>query len=125
MNPACKTIYYFAWYPLGAGLTMLLVPQWPLQLLGFPLEGLDWIRMLGVVTIMVAYYYFRLSQDGVLSFCRYSTQMRLLIPLVFSAMVLGFDLPPVYVALTFGDVLGGLWTWQALRSQGIAVFSRA
>ncbi len=125
MNAACRTIYWFSLYPLGAGLTMILVPQLPLQLFGFPVEGLDWIRMLGVVTMVVGYYYWRLGRDEVLQFCRYSAQMRLSIPAVFVAMVLAFDMNPIYIALTAGDVLGGLWTWHALRQQQIPVFVRA
>ena len=122
MNPACKTIYYFAWYPLVCGLTMMLTPELPLKILGFEVAGLDWIRMLGVVTCIVAYYYWRLSQDNVLTFCRYSAQMRLSIPLVFLCLVTIFDMNPLYVALTAGDVAGGLWTWYALRKQGIPTF---
>ncbi len=125
MNPACRTIRLFSLYPLSAGLGMMLVPQLPLQIFGFPVEGLDWIRMLGVVTCIVAYYYWRLGSDEVLSFCRYSAQMRLSIPLVFVALVLAFDMNPLYIALTAGDFAGGLWTWQALRQQNIRVFAGA
>lgn len=123
MNPASKSIYYFALYPLSAGLTMMLAPQLPLQILNFPVEGLDWIRMLGVVTTIIAYYYWRLGREQVVIFCRYSAQMRLIIPLVFTALVLLFGMNPLYIALTAGDFLGGLWTWQALRQMNIAVFS--
>ncbi|MGJ8669486.1 MAG: hypothetical protein ACSHXK_08370 [Oceanococcus sp.] len=125
MHPACKTLYYFAWYPFFAGMTMMLVPALPLQIFNFPAEGLDWIRMLGVVTTIVSYYYWRLSKDNVVSFCRYSAQMRISIPLVFIALVLLFDMPPLYIALTAGDVAGGLWTAVVLRQNGMTVFARA
>lgn len=122
MNPACRTIFLFGFYPLFAGLSMILAPALPLQLLGWPIEGLDWIRMLGVVTMIVGYYYLRLGSSDVLAFCRFSAQARLLIPLAFVAMVFAFDMNPLYVALTAVDFLGGLWTWQALRKQNIPVF---
>ena len=125
MNPASKSIYYFALYPLSAGLAMMLAPALPLKILGFPVEGLDWIRMLGVVTVIIAYYYWRLGKDEILSFCRYSAQMRLTIPLVFIALVLSFGMNPLYIGLTAGDFLGGLWTWHALRQQNLPVFRRA
>lgn len=98
---------------------MIFVPELMLKILQFPIEGLDWIRMLGVVTTIVAYYYWRLAADGVELFARYSAQMRLFIPLVFVAMVLAFDMNPIYIALTAGDFAGGLWTWSALRKQGM------
>lgn len=125
MNPACKTIYWFSFYPLLAGLSMVLAPALPLQILGWPVEGLDWIRMLGVVTMIVGYYYYQLGSNNVLAFCRYSSQMRLLIPLAFVIMVLTFGMNPIYIALTLVDFLGGLWTWSALRKQGLPVFGSA
>ena len=124
MNPASKTIYYFAWYPFISGVSMMLMPAVPLQLFNFPIEGLDWIRMLGVVTTIISYYYWRLGKDEIISFCRYSAQMRLTIPLVFTALVVAFSMSPIYILLTAGDFLGGLWTWHALRGQGISVFGK-
>ncbi len=123
MNPACKTIYLFGFYPLLAGLSMILAPALPLQILGWPVEGLDWIRMLGVVTMIVGYYYIQLGRNDVLDFCRYSAQMRIIIPFVFTAMVLVFDMNPLYIALTAVDFLGGMWTATALRKQGMTVFA--
>lgn len=122
MNPACRTIYLFGFYPLLAGLSMIIAPALPLQLLGWPIEGLDWIRMLGVVTMIVGYYYLQLGRNDVLTFCKYSAQMRLLIPVVFTGMVFAFGMNPLYIALTAVDFLGGVWTWQALRKQNIPVF---
>ena len=122
MNPACRTIYLFGFYPLLAGLSMIIAPALPLQLLGWPIEGLDWIRMLGVVTMIVGYYYLQLGRNDVLTFCKYSAQMRLLIPVVFTGMVFAFGMNPLYIALTAVDFLGGVWTWRALRKQNIPVF---
>lgn len=123
MNPACRTIYLFGFYPLIAGLSMIIAPALPLQILGWPIEGLDWIRMLGVVTMIVGYYYLQLGRNDVLTFCKYSAQMRLLIPLVFTGMVFAFGMDPLYIALTAVDFLGGVWTWNALRKQNIPVFA--
>lgn len=123
MNPACKTIYWFGFYPLLAGLSMILAPTLPLELMGWPVEGLDWIRMLGVVTMIVGYYYINLGKENVLAFCRYSAQMRLVIPGVFALLVVVYDMNPLYIALTSVDFLGGLWTASALRRQGMTVFS--
>lgn len=123
MNPACKTIYLFGFYPLLAGLSMIIAPALPLQILGWPIEGLDWIRMLGVVTMIVGYYYWQLGRNDVLGFCRYSAQARIVIPFVFAVMVVAFDMNPLYIALTAVDFLGGLWTASALRKQGMTVFA--
>lgn len=101
---------------------MMLMPELPLRLLGLPVEGVDCIRMLGAVTFIVGYYYWHLGRADVLVFCRYSAQMRLLMPLLFVAMVLAFDMRAFYIAFTLPDILGGLWTAMALRREGLTVF---
>ena len=123
MNPACKTIYLFGFYPLLAGLSMIIAPALPLQILGWPVEGLDWIRMLGVVTMIVGYYYLQLGRNDVLAFCRFSAQARIIIPFVFALLVVVFDMNPLYIALTAVDFAGGVWTASALRKQGMTVFA--
>ena len=122
MKESSRTIALFAPYPLLAGLSMALVPALPLQILGLPVEGLDWIRMLGVVTAIVGYYYWRLGRAGVTAFCCWSVQMRAIIPLVFTALVLLFDLRPIYILFTLPDFAGALWTWRALHREGINPF---
>ena len=122
MHPT-KTIYWFSFYPLIAGISMIVAPALPLQILGWPIEGLDWIRMLGVVTAIVGYYYFQLGRNEVLGFCRFSAQARIVIPFVFLGMVLVFGMNPLYIALTAVDFLGGLWTASALRKHGMTVFA--
>ena len=54
--------------------------------------------------------------------CPFSALPSLTIPLVFLALVLLFEMRPIYIALTAGDLLGGLWTWHALRGLGVPVF---
>ncbi len=125
MTPAAKSICYFASYPFLAGLSMIFAPALLLRILGFPVEGLDWIRMLGVVTTIVAYYYLRVGRSGFTPFFCWSVQMRSLIPLVFTTMVLMFGMNPIYVLLTLPDFFGALWTWRALHTEGINPFAAA
>lgn len=121
-NPASKTIFLFGYYPLLAGLSMVLAPAMPLEIMGLPVEGLDWIRMLGVVTMIVGYYYLNNGRLGVIQFARFTVHARTLIPFVFLAMVLVFDMSPIYIAFTAVDVLGGLWTWSALKKMNVPVW---
>lgn len=121
-NPASKTIFWFSFYPLGAGLTMILAPTLPLTLFDFPNEGIDWIRMLGVVTAIVGYYYLNNGRTGGIQYARFTVHARVLIPLVFALMVMAYNMPAIYIALTAVDFAGGLWTWLALRSMNIPVW---
>jgi len=121
-NPASHTIFVFSFYPLGAGIFMFLLPSVPLELLGLPVEGTDWIRMLGIVTTLIGYYYFNNGRKGALQFARFTVHGRISMPFIFGTMVLAFDMNPLYVAFTAIDVLGGLWTWKALQGMQIPVW---
>lgn len=94
MTPAARSIYYFSFYVLAAGIPMVLAPQLILEVLGFPVEGLDWIRFLGIVVLIVGYYYFNLGRSGIVPFFRWSVQMRILILPVFIALILVFHMKP-------------------------------
>lgn len=102
---------------------MFFAPALPLEIMGWPVEGTDWIRMLGVVTFLVGYYYIHNGRTGQIQFARFTVHGRVSMPFVFTFMVLVFDMNPLYVAFTTVDVLGGVWTWMALRKMNVPVWS--
>lgn len=119
MTPAARTIFWFSLYIFAAGVPMILAPALILQVMGFPVEGLDWIRFLGVVVLIVGYYYFNLARSNVTAFFCWSVQMRTAIVPVFIALILIFDMRPIVILFVVPDFLGALWTWNALRKEGI------
>ncbi|PWR22496.1 hypothetical protein [Zavarzinia aquatilis] len=122
MSASARTIFYFSFYVFAAGVPMVLAPQLILQVLGFPVEGLDWIRFLGVVVLIVGYYYFNLGRSGIVPFFRWSVQMRIAIVPVFVALILIFDMKAFYILFVVPDFLGALWTWRALAREGVNPF---
>ncbi|RJF89667.1 hypothetical protein D3874_24075 [Oleomonas cavernae] len=119
MTPAARTIFWFSLYIFAAGVPMILAPALILQVMGFPVEGLDWIRFLGVVVLIVGYYYFNLARANVTAFFCWSVQMRTAIVPVFIALILVFDMQPIVFLFVVPDFLGAMWTWSALRREGI------
>lgn len=122
MTPAARTIFWFSLYIFAAGVPMILAPALILQVMGFPVEGLDWIRFLGVVVLIVGYYYFNLARANVTAFFRWSVQMRTAIVPVFIALILVFDMQPIVFLFVVPDFLGAMWTWSALRREGVNPF---
>ncbi len=119
MSASARTIFLFSFYVFAAGLPMVVAPELVLGMLQLPVEGLDWIRFLGVVVLIVGYYYCNLGRAGVVPFFCWSVQMRVLIVPVFVALILVFGMRPFYIAFVVPDFLGALWTWSALRKEGI------
>ena len=124
MSTPAKTIYYFALYLVGAGLTLLLFPRLPLVILSLEIEGLAWIRILGMLVLVFAYYYLNLARNEVTDFFRWTVHTRLLVPLFFAAFILLTGMKPVLMLFALGDLAGALWTAWALHGAGIQIYQR-
>ena len=124
MSTPAKTIYYFALYLVGAGFTLLLFPRFPLAILGLEIEGLAWIRILGMLVLVFAYYYLNLARNEVTSFFRWTVHTRLLVPLFFIAFILFAEVKPVLMLFALGDLAGALWTAWALHGAGVQIYQR-
>lgn len=124
MSTPAKTIYYFALYLVGAGLTLLLFPRFPLVIMSLEIEGLAWIRILGMLVLVFAYYYVNLARSEVTNFFRWTVHTRLLVPFFFAAFILFTGMKPVLMLFALGDLAGALWTAWALHGAGIQIYQR-
>jgi len=124
VSTPAKTIYYFALYLVGAGLALLLFPRFPLAILSLEIEGLAWIRILGMLVLVFAYYYLNLARNEVTDFFRWTVHTRSLVPLVFAAFILLAGMSPVLMLFALGDLAGALWTAWALHGAGIQIYRR-
>jgi len=124
VSTPAKTIYYFALYLVGAGLTLLLFPRFPLAILSLEIEGLAWIRILGMLVLVFAYYYLNLARNEVTDFFRWTVHTRSLVPLFFAAFILLAGMSSVLMLFALGDLVGALWTAWALHGAGIQIYRR-
>ena len=124
MSTPAKTIYYFALYLVAAGLALLLFPRVPLRVFDLEIEGLAWIRILGMLVLVFAYYYLNLARSEFTSFFRWTVHTRSLVPLFFAALILLAGMKPILMLFALGDLLGALWTAWALRKAGVQIYQR-
>ena len=117
MTSAAKSIFVFGLYLVGVGLGLLVAPNPFLGPLGFPpAADPSWLRVLGVVTLVIAAYYLLAARAGLTVFFRWTVFVRGGVFVVFGALVL-LKLAPTPLALLGAVDLGAaLWTWFALRS---------
>jgi len=116
MNSAAKSVFVFGLYLVVVGLGLLTVPNPFLRPLGFPLVAdTSWLRVLGLVTLGLAFYYLAAARAGLGVFCRWTVMVRGGVFVGCGALVL-LKLAPAPLAL-FGavDLAGALWTAVALR----------
>ena len=118
MTKAAFTVRAFGYYLLGLGVILILVPNLLLGLSFMPTTQEVWIRVLGVVVDNVGVYYIYAAKCEATAFFQASVYARIFVLVAFIAFVALGLAPPMLVMFGVVDVLGGLWTWRALKAAG-------
>lgn len=117
MKKTSTTLLVFGLYLVGMGLGLAAIPNVVLGTLGFPATSEVWVRVLGVVTLVLAFYYISAARADLKTFAQWTVPARIGVFIAFTAfVVLGF-VGPVMVLLGSVDLLGALWTGWALRAE--------
>ena len=114
-NPA-KSVLVHGFYLALSGLTLIVVPNLLFGLLGIPPTNEVWIRVVGVLTLILGFYFVQAARREVIEFMRWTVYARLtFMSFCIIFVLLGFIGP---VLLLFGllDLLGAIWTALALRT---------
>lgn len=121
MNSVAKSVFVFGHYLVVVGLGLLVAPNAFLNPLGFaPVADPSWLRVLGVLTLVIATYYLLAARAGLTVFFRWTVAVRGGVFVVFGALVLLKLAPPPLALLGAVDLAAALWTWSALRRPAVA-----
>lgn len=113
---AVTSMVIWAVYLLGLGTWLVLAPNSMLTLFGFEPTGEVWIRVVGVLLLLLGYYCASAAKTRNAEFMRWSISARACVPLFFIAFVgLGLAKP---MLLLFGvvDLAGAALTWAGFRN---------
>ncbi len=116
MSKAAKSILIFGIYLTIAGIGFLVIPNMVLSLLGFPETSEHWIRVVGVLAVVVGYYYIRAAINELKSFFSWTVHARVGVMIVFTVLVVQGLADPMLIGFGVIDLLGAIWTGLALRS---------
>ncbi|HNQ95801.1 MAG TPA: hypothetical protein PKK96_16840 [Anaerolineales bacterium] len=117
MEKSSTSIFVFGLYLVGMGLGLVVVPNFVLGTLGFPATDEIWVRVLGVVTLVLAYYYISAARADLKTFAQWTVPARIGVFVAFAAFVVMKFVGPVMILLGSVDLLGALWTGWALRAE--------
>lgn len=115
MTNASKSVYYFGFYLLATGLTLVFVPNMLLSMFGIDTTSEVWIRVVGSLAFSIGIYYVFTAPTNNETFLKATVYSRVLIAGWFIFFVaMGWVKWPLVL---FGgvDLLGALWTWSAMR----------
>lgn len=117
MSQSARSVFVFGLYLVVLGVILLVAPNLLLQLFFFPPTQEVWIRVIGLLLLILAFYDTQAARKELTDFFRWSVYARAPVIVFFAAFVwLGFASPAL---LLFGamDLLGAMWTGLALRSE--------
>ena len=117
MSKAALSIFLFGLYLAGLGIVLLVVPELLLNLFGLPSTNEVWIRVVGMLVLVLAVYYTQTAMMELTSFFQLTVYVRPFVIVFFALFVLMGLVKPVLILFGMVDFMGALWTWWALRSK--------
>lgn len=120
MSNTARSITVFGIYLAVSGLSFILVPNFVLPLFGFAATNEIWIRVVGLLALIVGMYFLYSVRHADRHFFRATVYGRLMFFTgVTSFALLGWA-GPLLVIFGLVDLAGAAWTWLALRAEGAA-----
>lgn len=117
MSKAAMSVFVFSIYLFFLGLILVAFPNVLLSLFGIPETNEVWIRVVGMLVLILGYYYSTAAHNELTSFLRATVIGRFSVLVFFIAFVLLDFAPPVLVLFGVIDAIAATWTGVALRAQ--------
>ncbi len=116
MSKEAKSIFVFAVYLILLGITLLVVPNVLLSVFAYPTTDEVWIRVVGMLLVMIAFYYIQAARNELIAFFWWTVYARSAVIIFFIAFVVLGLARPILILFGAVDLLAALWTAVALHS---------
>jgi hypothetical protein len=116
MSAVARSLVVFGWYLAIFGALLVLAPNLTLGVFGLPPTEEVWIRVVGVLVLVIAYFNVRLGREDFLPHARLTVHARVAVLVFMVGFVLAGLVKPILILVGLVDFAGALWTAAALRS---------
>jgi hypothetical protein len=117
MRGSATTVFVFSLYLWVLGLTLVVVPNALLGVFRIAETHEVWIRVVGMLVLVLAYYYSLAARRDLKEFFRWTVVARTGVLLFFLAFVVAGLAPPVLILFGLIDFAAAGWTAVALRGE--------
>lgn len=117
MTAAAKSVYYFGLYLYLVGATLIFLPNLFLSTLGLPETTEVWIRVLGVIVVLLAFYYHQTGAKNISAFFPLTIPTRITVFIAFIVFVILKMTSPILIGIGGIDLAGAIWTFMALKKK--------
>lgn len=120
MSKSAFSLRVFSIYMFALGSMLVAAPNLLLSFFGIPETREVWIRVVGVLVLMIGYLDFMASRNELTAFINWTVRARLAVPVFFIAFVALGLAPPVLMLFAAIDAAAAIWTAVCLRADGSA-----
>lgn len=117
MSKSARSVYVFSIYLFVLGLILEIIPNILLSLFFIPETSEVWIRVVGMLVLILGFYYFQASRNELSSFFQATVYGRSSVLVFFIVFVLLNFAPPTLILFGVVDAAGALWTGLCLRAE--------
>lgn len=110
MSRAARSVLVFGIYIGVVGLLLCTLPNLVIGPLGFPEAREPWIRVLGVVVVVVAFYYVQAARHELTPFIQWTVPARVIVLVGFVLLVVAGHVAPSLILFGLIDAAGAAWT---------------
>jgi len=114
---SARSMLAFSVYLFPLGGILIVAPNTLLGVFGLPGTSEVWIRVVGMLVLVLGFYYSQAARREVTEFFRLSVVGRSAVLLFFIAFVIAGFAPPVLILFGVIDFLAAMWTAFALKSE--------
>ena len=117
MSKSARSLFVFGWYVGVLGLVLVTMPNPLLQIFQLSTTNEVWIRVVGMLLIILCFYYTQVARKELREFIQWTVYGRSAVVLFFAAFVLLKYVSPILILFGVVDLLGAIWTGLALRCE--------
>ena len=114
MDATAFSIYAFGIYEIMAGLGFLAFPNSILSFLRIEKTLEPWIRIVGILAILIGYYHFMIGRLGIYDLYWPSIYVRIVFMLLLALLVLTKRAPKKIILFGVASLLSTIWTYATL-----------
>ena len=116
MTKAARSVLLFATYLLGLGVWLLVAPNSMLRLFGMPDSQDVWIRVVGMLVVLLGFYYSSAARAELTAFIQWTVYARASVILFLASFVVAGLAPAILLLIGVVDLAAAGWTQVSLKA---------
>lgn len=116
MSRGAMSVFVFSIYLYILGFVLVVSPDTLVRIFKFPETDGLWIRVVGMLVIILGFYYSHAARAELRPFFAWTVIARFAVLLFFIAFVIAGFAPPTLILFGLVDFAAAMWTLFAIRS---------